>query len=268
MRKTTKALTVAVGLSLWSLLPLDGSVYALTSNYTFNFQGGVMPAGSNVIRLFAKAALGSVETTYTGHFVFAQGGATEQQVRDLVFADMQAQNWVVIKTSSNGILIAGRHMPQGFMPTRELGGGDTHEDITVTYTANVDIDEVASTQPRWGIVIATLSADATNPGTVAVTLNGIEVLAELAGGDAGEQVIVKLANAMTAKGFQVIPVVTRFGGHVLLDWRNPINFAKLGGTVEAVLELRNAAGGPNFLLTLPKVTPSAPPPPPPPPGRP
>ena len=152
MRKTTKALTVAVGLSLWSLLPLDGSVYALTSSFTFNFQGGVMPAGPNVIRVFAKAALGSVETSYTGNFVFAQGGATEAQVRDLVFADMQAQNppWVVTKTSSNGILVAGRQMPQGCMPTRELGRGDTHENITVTYTANVDIDEVAGAQPTVG----------------------------------------------------------------------------------------------------------------------
>ena len=100
-----------------------------------------------------------------------------------------------------------------------------------------------------------------------MTLNGIEVLAELEGGDAGEQVIVKIANAMTAEGFQVTPVVTRFGGHVLLDWSNPINFAKLGGAVQAVLEFRNAAGGPNFLLTLPKATSTCPPPPPPP-GRP
>ena len=265
MRKVT--LTIGVLLLLWGLLPLHGSAYATTASFTFEFQDGVLPppkpGGSIVIRLFAMAETEAVESPYKKTFLFGQGGATEEAVRDKVFADMHAKAWGVTKIGSNGILITGRTTSAGFLPIREVGADDNHENITVVLQGNVDINDVVSDRKIWKFTPLRLTADAVNPGILALTFNTtaatIEVTTPLSPFDTGEEAAVKLENALTSVGFEVVRVTSQ----VTLDWEDPVNLGLLGETVDVVFELRGGTW-PSLILVLPGADgPSNPPPPPP-----
>jgi hypothetical protein len=111
-----------------------------------------------------------------------------------------------------------------------------------------------------------------HPGTLVVTFNRVNepplvATAALNASDTCAEALPRLASALASSpnNLQVTVQASRVGGRILLDWEHPINFNKLGETVEVVLELRDAAGGPNFLIILPGATPQGPPPGP---GRP